>query len=156
MTSAEILTTIANLRGSTEYRVAQDYTYPQALHIAETYMKDRMMVVRQVSKTFGGGKDKKVIDTSGQQEKAERSEGPVRATGTDSRGLYPWYDPPYRSGRGGRKRRTVHKVVPLDGPMETLEPYMGKGRIRQGGTKVSRVHRTKKTDMKVREQKRGS
>lgn len=155
MTSAEVLTTIANLRGSTEYRVANDYTYPQALHVVETYVKDRMLVVRQVAKTFGGrGKDETSRAAEKHGEDGKIPGTPFRAPGTDHRGLYPWYDPPYRTDRRG-KRRSFNKVVPLDGPMKTLEPYLGKGKIRRGGMKVSGRHQVKKAGARAKKRKKG-
>lgn len=151
-----MLTTIANLRNTTEFRIANDYTYPQALHIAETYVKDRMLVVRQVAKAFGGGRSGEGTPKAdeGRREAPKEPQTPYRSSGTDSRGLYPWYDPPYRTDRHGRKRKTIHKVVSLDGPMKTLAPYVGKGKIKRGGMKVSGEHRAKKVDARVRERKK--
>ena len=133
--------------------MANDYTYPQLLHIAETYVKDRMLVVRQVTKALGFKGDKSAQKPTRPGPDGE-PEKPHRASGTDHRGLYPWYDPPYRVDRYGRRRKTVHKVVALDGPMERLAPYVGKGKVGRAGMRVSRDHRIKKVDRKMRERRK--
>lgn|GEM_PF-3537179 len=46
---------VATARCTTEQDVAENYTYRQLRHVAETYMKDKMLVVRVIGQSLGGG-----------------------------------------------------------------------------------------------------
>ena len=110
-----MITLVANLRGSDELSVANVYTYEQLHHIAGVYLKDKLFLLRVVSEAFTG---KSGTNASTQ-------------TGTSTgRALPKWYRPRFRNGRPVNM-----KVIDLDGPMEDLAPYIGKGKIRKGRTK---------------------
>lgn len=49
----DMVTTVANLRSTTETRIVNDYTYRQLAHICEVYLKDKMFILDIVTKSLG-------------------------------------------------------------------------------------------------------
>ena len=49
----EVVTAIANVRATTEREIVESYTHRQLAHIGRTYLKDRLLVLSEVSKGLG-------------------------------------------------------------------------------------------------------
>ena len=113
----EVLTIVANLRHTTEDEVANGYTYRQIEHIAGTYVRDRFIVVEEVARVLLGDKAP-VVPKAGDGDGAE---APAFRT---KRRVPSWFRPRYRPGV-----RMQRNVVDLDGPMEEIAPYVGKGKL---------------------------
>jgi hypothetical protein len=131
VTLAEVLTGVANIRSTTELRIANDYTYRQIMHIGMVYLKDKFMVLGEVARALGA-KDAGAKDVGAKRtpRKPPAPKPPRKKKGATA--LPSWYRKPFRvDPRTGRSRRTHHRVVDLDGPMSQLEPYLGKDKIRR-------------------------
>jgi hypothetical protein len=122
-----MLTVVANARRTTEFRVANDYTYRQVMHIMATYVRDKFLVVNEIVKSLGG-------KSSGDRPPA-RVRAPEKTSEkghqAGSRSLPSWYQQKVRYDPRGRRIKQFNKVVDLDGPMRSLQPYLGKGKIRR-------------------------
>jgi hypothetical protein len=91
--------------------VVNTYTYRQAISLAAFIVKDKFMVVSEMMSAVSKGSVEKPSShpTSSQTHNANKLPG--------------WY----RARPGARM-----SVVDLDGPIENLQPYLGKGRVRRG------------------------
>lgn len=122
-----MISTVANLRTTTEHRIANDYTYRQLQHIAVTYAKDRFMVVGEIMRIVTGSMSKtdktKTVANAVKEGLGESSTVPK----ADARGLPPWFRPRYRPG----SRNIGNHIVNLDGPMQRLAPFVGKGKLKK-------------------------
>jgi len=130
VTQIEMLTVVANARQTTEFRVANDYTYRQVMHIMATYVRDKFLVLNEVFRGLGGKSPKGGHPRAG----AGASTGaqvPKEGRQTGTRGLPEWYQQKVRYDPRGRRVKQFNKVVDLDGPMRSLQPYLGKGKIRR-------------------------
>jgi hypothetical protein len=112
----EMVTTVATVRGVTEQRVVNDYTYRQAQHVGMTYLRDRMLVMEAINDALAGIGGEKEDDVQKTQ-KTSRKRSTKR-----KRGLPSWFSP-----------RGKHVVVDLDGDMDLLKPYIGKRRGKKNG-----------------------
>ena len=95
-----------------------EFIYRQIEHIATTYIKDKFVVVAEVAKMLFKSSDKssRVPQSSGRDSSKTKRSGKVC-------GLPDWYRPKYRAGV-----RMIRNVVDLDGPLQTLAPYLGKSK----------------------------
>lgn len=125
-----MITLVATLRGSDELEVANCYTYDQLHHIAGVHLKDKMFLLRIVADSLGVEHGKNISST-------------VQVPG--KRKLPSWYRPRFKHGRPVRMN-----VVDLDGPMEHLAPYIGKGKIRKGSMRVPEAGSTRRSGKKRR------
>lgn len=89
-----------------EEQVVNKYTYRQAIAMCEFIIKEKFAVVAAIASSFGGKKSKDISSKSVQSKSL-------------SRGLPSWYKPKSRNSL----------IVDLDGPMESLNPYLGKNKI---------------------------
>lgn len=89
-----------------EEQVVNKYTYRQAIAMCEFIIKEKFAVVAAIASSFSGKKPKDISSNS------------VRPK---SHGLPSWYKPTSKNAR----------VVDLDGPMDSLKPYLGKNVIRK-------------------------
>ncbi len=113
----DLLTLVANARGTTERRVANDYTHEQIMHITKIYIKDRLLVLDTIAKQFGSKR--------GASGNASNDRPASRG------GRAKFFGPDYVKGRMRHGRDKVN-YVDLDGPMEKLTPYLGKKKVVKG------------------------
>ena len=94
-----MVSTIATIRGTTEIRIMNDYTFRQITHIGQTYLKDKFAVLTAVADSLRGNNKTKVDD------KDTTGKAPYK-----KRELYSWFTP--RSGN--------YIVTDLDGPLNEI------------------------------------
>lgn len=108
----DAITTIANMRGTSEERVANDMTYRQLHHIAGVFVRDRMFVVTSLVQVFGGMAKRSSEKHAAEKQQAQNPKG----------GKLPaWFRP----------RGKVAAVVSTDGPLEHLRDVAA-GRVFPG------------------------
>lgn len=100
-----MLTLVANIRATDEIELANRFTFRQLAHVCEVHIQDKFMVAMELAKVFTGRKTK-----SGKSKGLPSS--------------YSWFQ--YKPRRPGKLRSMQH--VDLDGPMEALRPFLGKGK----------------------------
>lgn len=101
-------------RGISEHEVVNSYTYRQATALVEYLVREKFMVVTEVASAFFG---------------KQKPNQPTPTPAPPNRGLPSWYQP---------RANARIKVVDLDGPMASLQPYLGKGAVRKGAAKRAR------------------
>jgi hypothetical protein len=104
----DVVFAISGHRKVSEEEVLNSYTFRQASALCEHIMRDRFLVVSEVLKSFGGGAKK----PSSSPPKDTRRKAPGRPNTLPSF---------YKVRPGARV-----SIVDLDGPMEALQPFLGK------------------------------
>jgi len=99
----EIVTATANLRHVSEMDVVNAMTWRQIVHVGQTHLRDRMLVLDAVSEALS---NIKVDDKEGGSKKAGASSSKVKRKGLPS-----WFTP--RTGK--------YQVVDLDGPLHEIK-----------------------------------
>ena len=101
----DVVTIVANKRGTTEFRIVNDYTYGEFEHIAGALVKEKMFVVSSIFSAFS--KD----DENDEKKKSIKSGGKKTTERKGPRKVSKWLESKLRPG--------VERID-LDGPLHRI------------------------------------